>query len=249
MSISHFIYIDKYTPVHILLVFKRELRDLFDCIRLPIFLKVSKMRPCNFSSSFEGDQYMNRVFTRYAFLSLSLATIFSVTATELRNYRRVVRFPIISVYTIEDILSHLAKKETANTCVLFDIDDTLIAPRGRLGTEEWYQYYATKRVNEMRAFGEGNVETLGNTISHEMSDLCHILNTHMIYDPIEHKTAKVVNKAQKSGAVVFALTARKARAADRTCHTLEKCSINFSSYILKSDLRYYNSRNEKKERR
>lgn len=104
--------------------------------------------------------------------------------------------------TIVDVLDYIDLNnpvDCQNTLVIFDIDNTLAAPAGVLGSDQWFEYMVSKWVQK------------GLTVDQAVSA---VLPTYLMVhfraglEPIEECTVAIIHRLQAAGVRVMCLTTR-----------------------------------------
>lgn len=127
---------------------------------------------------------------------------------------------IIETMYVRDILSHIEPEEmNPRTLVMFDIDNTIIAPKTDLGSDQWF--YA------MVAHGLKRGLTEQQAVDEILPVYAQIINQTPFY-PVEPDTTSVIKELQDKGVSVIALTARSLDLAHRTVEHLHDAEIHFT---------------------
>jgi hypothetical protein len=123
---------------------------------------------------------------------------------------------IREIKSIREVVPSLAE----GTLIVFDIDNTLMAPTGYLGSDEWfYLLYKVYRINGADESG----------IARTAMDVWNKTQWRIDVKAVEKETPLLIKKEQAKGNKVMALTARTFDIADRTIAQLGTIGIDFSS--------------------
>jgi len=120
---------------------------------------------------------------------------------------------ILETETLADIHGYLEEK----TLVIFDIDNTLIAPIGILGSDQW----AWARVKELKAKGLSEKEAF-----HQTMEEWRQLHANMKMQTLEKDTAALVQNLQALNYPLIALTTRTPEDASLTRRELVQVGID-----------------------
>lgn len=137
-------------------------------------------------------------------------------------YSHFLNAVIFETDSIVSILTYILQDhcKNRNKLVIFDLDDTIIAPTTELGSTRWVEYMAKKIMEEESIPFEQALQQAG-----DLND--SILET-LLLKPVEEITPALINALQKAGIPVIALTARPKRSATRTQLQLQMIGIDFS---------------------
>jgi hypothetical protein len=124
-----------------------------------------------------------------------------------------IRSTIVETNSIIDILPYVAQP---NTLVIFDIDNTLAAPHGYVGSDQFTTYllqqYLAEGMNEQEALNEVL------PIVFEATYYVHLF-------PLEKETLPVLHYLKEHNIPMIALTSRSIEIADRTHEQLAEAGI------------------------
>jgi len=122
---------------------------------------------------------------------------------------------IIEHDCIAEVAKHLEPNK--KMLILFDIDNTLAAPSGDLGSDQWFNHIVT--VYQQQGFATKDAFKTA-------VDLYHHIHAHLDLKPAEAETPAFVASLQKKNIPVLALTARSF--IERTFEQLETIAIDFT---------------------
>lgn len=140
---------------------------------------------------------------------------------------------MITIKTIDELIPKI-EKSLQDALVIFDVDHTLIKPKGLVGSDAWFAYEKEKRVAK------------GMTYKEAVSDLIKVLMPiqHKItMIPCENSTIAILHKIQEQARYVIAMTGRGIDQAKFTVDQLKFFNISFlktsfNSQILNCSNRY-----------
>jgi len=155
--------------------------------------------------AFYGAFIVVAIFVLSRYLSKSYLYVTSSTASCLSI--------IIETDQLNEVKSHLGESDTL---VLFDIDNTLVSPKGVVGTDQWFSYLLQQKMNEGHEVNKALdiilpfYRTVQNVVSEHLAepiipDLLNYLRDHAIS--------------------TLALTARGYGISDRTIEQLEEAGV------------------------
>jgi hypothetical protein len=122
---------------------------------------------------------------------------------------------IIEIKKIDECLEH-AKPEML---ILFDIDNTLMETTQTLGSDQWFSHRIEEYVNQGFSKEEALLVTRFEWVS---------IQYKSNVQPVEPTTAQLIQKLQKNGWKVLALTTRGLYLANRTIEQLQSIGINLA---------------------
>jgi phosphoserine phosphatase len=129
---------------------------------------------------------------------------------------------VLETDSMLSILSYLLQDscKNRNKLVIFDIDDTLIAPTAESNSTRWVEYMAKKiMVEENIPFDQA---------WQQAGDLNDSILETLLLKPVEEITPALIKALQQAGIPVIALTARPKRSISRTQLQLQMIGIDFS---------------------
>ncbi len=115
-------------------------------------------------------------------------------------------------------MSEIKAEITQDTLVVFDIDNTLLSPKQRLGTDQWYE--SLLRDNIKNGMSEDAA------IQHAIQLWINVQKKTDVR-PIETSTPALVRELQAKGIRVMALTARPTDLAEVSLRQLKSLGIDF----------------------
>ena len=122
---------------------------------------------------------------------------------------------IIESTTMKDLEKYVDK----NTLLIFDLDNTIVAPAQTLGSDQWFEYNVKKyesRGLEKRAATDKSIE-----------DWSRVQNATAI-KPVESVTPELIIRFQNSGIKTMGLTARPPELAETTLRQLSTIGVNLN---------------------
>lgn len=122
---------------------------------------------------------------------------------------------IVEVSHFNEIASHT----TSGTCVILDIDDTLLIPIQMLGCDEWFQL----RLRTHRQAGMEAKEALEKSLA-EWESVRHVTKMEIV----EQGTEKIIQEMQKKSLCIMGLTTQGLALATRTSQQLLENEIDLS---------------------
>lgn len=120
---------------------------------------------------------------------------------------------IADTNAIIDVLNYTS---LPRTLVVFDIDNTLAAPKGDLGTDQYSYYLIEQRLKEGLSFEQA--------LASELPKIFEI-DEHLNIFPLEKETLHVLDYLRSHNIPVIALTARSVQIAKRTITQLADAGI------------------------
>lgn len=117
-------------------------------------------------------------------------------------------------------MARVLAESVPGTVVVFDIDNTLLAPVGHLGSDEWYDYLCERGV----ARGETRA-----TASRKADDAFNRWQTRVKVRPVDSAAPAVIAELHRRGLTVFALTARSAGAREVTLSQLDSLHLDMDN--------------------
>ncbi len=121
-------------------------------------------------------------------------------------------------HTTQEVLQWVVQYDTADTLVIFDIDNTILAPTQALGSDMWFYAY----LHELREKMDKQ-EALHHAVS-----LLHQIYERTQVKLIEENTPAVIETLQRNGHSVIALTTRSRQMADCTIRHLHSLGIDMT---------------------
>lgn len=115
---------------------------------------------------------------------------------------------------MQEVLSYLDQTPPERTWIVFDLDNTVIAPAQTLGSDQWFDYM---------------VEKLGRVDA--AIDAWSQVQRKTRVKPVESYTPELIRSLQSSGFRVFALTARPDSLAETTRSQLQSIGVSFGKVI------------------
>lgn len=122
---------------------------------------------------------------------------------------------VIESKNIEDILKHV----TPNTLVVFDIDNTLAAPEGVLGSDQWFSHM----VEQKKAEGFDYTHAVNSSLP-----IYYLVAFNIDLQLLDNKSLYVLEKLKEMNAKSMCLTARSLYVAERTLEQLKKINLDFN---------------------
>jgi FMN phosphatase YigB (HAD superfamily) len=99
------------------------------------------------------------------------------------------------IESIKEVLPYV----TQNTLVIFDIDNTLVEPKGNLGSDQWF-YYIWNLFKTNPAITESHEEA---------QKVWNAAQETLEIKPVEEDSPRMISAIQQSGTKVIAITARR----------------------------------------
>lgn len=122
---------------------------------------------------------------------------------------------IIESDTVIEIKNHL-NNDLANTLIIFDIDNTLAAPKLEIGSDQWVNYLVEQKMKDGLNFQQAFNAVLPTYFHVQFKIAMH---------PVEDITPKLIDELKSNGASVIALTARSIFVASRTLDQLHDMRV------------------------
>lgn len=129
---------------------------------------------------------------------------------------------VIETDSILSILTYILQDhcKNRNKLVIFDLDDTIIAPSADITSSRWIEYMAKKIMEDEKVSYEDAWQ--------QATDLNDSILETMLLKPVEEVTPALIIALQQAGIPVIALTARPKKSASRTQVQLQMIGIDFS---------------------
>lgn len=126
---------------------------------------------------------------------------------------------IDTMKTFVDRVYQLAEHlNPADVLIIFDIDNTLVRPRGPVGSDEWVEHLLRKKMNEGFALQEA--------LDVILPLYCHV-QYHIKMQSVEAETAALIRALQQKGFFTLCLTARSHFIAEQTLKQLVENGFSF----------------------
>jgi hypothetical protein len=117
---------------------------------------------------------------------------------------------------IEDVLKYV---QDPHTLVAFDLDNTLVYPGQDLGSEQWFGYLLSQKLN----YGMSRQDALA-----EVLPLYYKVHDRLSLRPVEPASVSTVSLLQHKGIATLALTTRSLPLIERTKIQLQELGISFA---------------------
>lgn len=114
-------------------------------------------------------------------------------------------------------MNELTKYVDNNTLLIFDLDNTVVAPNQTLGSDQWYEY----NVKKYEAQGLDK----NAAVDRSLVDWTRVQKITKI-KPVEDITPGIILKLQNSGIKTMGLTARPEDLAEATVRQLSSIGVN-----------------------
>lgn len=137
-----------------------------------------------------------------------------------------VRSEIVEIATIHKIFSFIEPYLTPKTLVIFDIDNTLIRPKGHVCSSAWWAYEKLKLINQ----GYSEEDAVAHVL-----ELCTTIGPNVEMILCEDATKHYFILIQEKVPYVIALTGRSWAQAELTQTILLRFNMDFSKKALKID--------------
>lgn len=119
------------------------------------------------------------------------------------------------IFEIKNI-SEIEKYITKDSLVIFDLDNTIIEPAQVLGSDQWFCYQLKEYEKESKS------QALKKTLN-KWFDIQYLTKAKLVED----KALYLINKIQKEGILLMALTTRNEAIASAAIRQLDSLGINF----------------------
>lgn len=129
---------------------------------------------------------------------------------------------IIESSDIRDVLKYVHQKNK-KTLIVFDIDNTLACTKRVLGSDQWFSYLFSKKLNEGMAVQDALDEVL---------PIYYAVHCAMPLVPVDPAAPALIKQLQEEHQPVMALTTRSVPLVTRTIEQLAGLFIDFSRNAL-----------------
>lgn len=131
----------------------------------------------------------------------------------------LVGFSLCAEIVESDHLSVVRSYLAPGCLVIYDIDNTIAQPTGRIGSDEWFTYMLQKE--------QGQGLDFARALEKVLPVYCEV-QLHIDLQPTEKEGPQLLKRLQQEGVYVMALTARSLPLVNRTIAQLADIGINFS---------------------
>lgn len=133
---------------------------------------------------------------------------------------------IIESNTVTEIKNHIGS-DLEHTLVIFDIDNTLAAPKLEIGSDQWVNYLVAEKMKQGLDMQQAFNAILPTYFHVQFKIAMH---------PVEDITPKLINELQAQGISVIAITARSIFIASRTLDQLDDMRVELGIKDHKNEL-------------
>lgn len=123
---------------------------------------------------------------------------------------------IIETQNITELRSHI----TQDTLVIFDIDNTIMAPVQQLGSDQWFHH----RMDTHRATGKNKRDSLELALAEWMS-VQNVTKMRLV----EPECEQLIHSLQEEGYTVMGLTTRGLGLSTRTVYQLQSLNVTLAA--------------------
>lgn len=138
-----------------------------------------------------------------------------VTLTICFSFTSINLAKIIESNTVTEINNHL-NDDPEHTLVIFDIDNTLAAPKLEIGSDQWVNYLVQEKMKQGLDMQQAFNAVLPTYFHVQFKVAMH---------PVEDITPALIQELQTNGTSVIALTARSIFVASRTLDQLKDMRV------------------------
>ncbi len=149
--------------------------------------------------------------------------LFSVCAFLIFSFE-LLNSLVIETNRLSQIKEHLEEE----VLIVFDIDNTLIEPMQKLGSDQW----AWNRVRELNAMGIDESNAFMQTMD-EWRQIHRITKMQTL----EKDTPDIIKELQSQGYLIIGLTTREPQDADLTIRELKEVGIDLASTAISDENR------------